>query len=434
MNFISLTCTLLVCFYFWRLPIRWAALPLLVGATYIPPEVNIEVGSLHFTVIRILVTVGVLRVLTKGERPAAGMNILDRLMILWGVCAIITSCFHKDFGSTLVARLGLIYDGLGVYFLLRSFIRDLDDVLMVCKFATLLLVPVAIEMLAESRTGTNNAMILFGGSLPECEVRNGKIRAQGPFLHSILAGTVGATCLPLAIALWKEHRRLAVIGVLTTTAMVVCSRSSGPLMTMLVSLVGLAAWKYRDRMRLVRWGALLGIIGLSLVMNAPVYYLLARIDLTGSSTSYFRAALIEASIRHFDEWWFAGTDYTRHWMASGVGWSSDQTDITNYYIKMGVWGGLSLMLAFMATLVAGFVSVGKTLQARKNESLEKQFLVWTLGAILFAHSVTFLSISYFDQTVIYLYLVLAAIGSIRVVQVSQREEGQIPVTSAQSTL
>jgi len=391
---------------------------LLVATTYISPGTSVEVGPLHFTAIRIIAVVGVLRVMVKGERLAGGFNALDRLMVLWAVCAVASSCFHKDFTAALILRLGMAYDCLGIYFLLRIFIRDSENVVAICKIVILLLIPIALEMVAESRTGTDKIMILFGGPISECEVRDGKIRAEGPFLHSILAGTVGGACFPLALLLWNKNRKLALAGVATTAAMVLTSRSSGPVMTLMMGLAGLALWKLKERMRLVRWAGVFVVIALAVVMNAPIYYLLARIDLTGSSSSYFRAALIEAAINHFSEWWFAGTDYTRHWMASGVGWSSDHTDITNYYLKMGVLGGLPLMLSFIGILVAGFISVGKALRLHQNGPA--QFMIWTLGAILFAHCITFLSISYFDQTVVFLYLILATISSLSAAKVARR--------------
>ena len=45
---------------------------------------------------------------------------------------------------------------------------------------------------------------------------------------------------------------------------------------------------------------------------------------------------------------------------------------------------------------------------------QEQFLIWCLGSILFSHAATMISVSYFDQSVFFLYLVLAAIGSLRI--------------------
>lgn len=338
-------------------------------------------------------------------------------MIFWGVWAIFSGFFHEDVAGAIVNRLGLAYDGWGLYFLLRIFIQSLDDVVALSKIIMILLVPVAFEMLTEAITGKNSFSV-FGGVGPESEVRNGAIRAQGPFAHSILAGTVGAVCLPLSFLFWKKNRVWALVGLAATCLIILSSRSSGPMMTAFSVLIGVGTWKIRTHMRLIRRGALCAFIGLAIVMKAPVYYILARIDLTGSSTGYHRAALIESAIAHLSEWWFSGTDYTRAWMASGVGWSEKHTDITNHYLKMGVIGGLPLTILFSAIVVMGFVQVGKTIRALRNS--EEQFLSWTLGATLFGHAVTMISISYFDQSVVFLYLPLAAIASVAAVTATRR--------------
>lgn len=171
-------------------------------------------------------------------------------------------------------------------------------------------------------------------------------------------------------------------------------------------------WRYRHRMRLLRWMAVLGYFTLALVMKAPVYYLIARIDISGGSTGWHRARLIESAFEHLDEWWLAGTDYTRHWMPTGVSWSPNHADITNQYLKFGVVGGLPLMLLFIAILSLGFSFVGQALQRASHLPRETQFVIWALGASLAAHAATCISVSFFDQSFVFLYLTLAAISTV----------------------
>ena len=178
-------------------------------------------------------------------------------------------------------------------------------------------------------------------------------------------------------------------------------------------------------MRVIRWGLVLAYIGLDLVMKAPAYYILARIDIAGGSTGYHRAALIEAALKHLDEWWLGGTDYTRHWMPTGVSWSPNHTDITNHYLQLGVVGGLPLTLLFIALLWTGFVYVGKSLDAMANENSELRFFVWATGASLFAHTATSISVSYFDQSFVFLYLILAIIGTTGAVIVDRSERDEV---------
>ncbi len=417
MDLIAATFTLLVGILVVRLPRSWAALPLLMGATYMTLGQNIELGPFHFTVVRILIAVGFIRVLSRHERITGGWTRLDRMILAWAVWMVISSCLHEDVGSTLISHLGLAYDALGLYFLLRVFIEDEEGILHICKIVSILLVPIALEMITESITGRNSFSI-FGGVLVECEVRGGKIRAQGPFGHSILAGTVGAVCLPMAMLLWRRSKKLAMLGLISCCCIILTSRSSGPIMTAAFVMCGLALWKAREHMRLVRWAAVAGLVALNAIMKAPVYYILAKIDLTGSSTGWHRAALIESAINHFNEWWLGGTDYTRHWMPTGVDWSKNHTDITNHYIKMGVIGGFLLMLLFIGVLVVAFASVGKAMRSRSDEQGDRLFLMWTLGAILFAHTATMMSVSYFDQSIVFLYVILAAIASLGTIAVT----------------
>jgi hypothetical protein len=154
------------------------------------------------------------------------------------------------------------------------------------------------------------------------------------------------------------------------------------------------------------------VVVLNFIMKDPVYYLLARIDITGGSTGWHRAALIESAIKHSGDWWLGGTDYTRDWMPTGVTWSGNHTDITNHYIQMGVTGGMPLMLLFIGVLLVGFSTVGKALRLSRKAPVEHRFLLWTLGSILFGHVTTFFSVTYFDQSVVFLYFLLATISSL----------------------
>jgi hypothetical protein len=409
MNGIAVVFILLNTIAFLLLPRRWAAVPLLVGACYMTLGQVIDVGPFSFSIIRMLVLAGVVRIIVRGERLAGGMNSLDRLMLVWAVWVMFSSFFHNDLSGALIFRLGLVYDACGIYFLLRVFCQSLDDVIALCRITAILLVPVAAEMLYEKLTLYNLFSVL--GGVPEITViREGRIRAQGPFAHAILAGTIGAVCLPLVTALWRQHRKEAIIGIGACLIMIFAAASSGPVMSAIAAIGALWMWRYQHRMRLVRWLAVVGYIALDLVMKAPAYYLIARIDLAGGSTGWHRARLIQSAIEFLPEWWLGGTDYTRHWMPTGVSWSADHTDITNHYIKMGIIGGLPLMILFIAVLAKGFSFVGQTLR-QLSELSQSRFMVWALGASLFAHATTFIAVSYFDQSFVFLYLTLAAIGS-----------------------
>jgi hypothetical protein len=394
------------------LPRRWAMLPLLAGGCYLSTTLSLDVGPFHFYALRLLLTIAIVRMLLMREGIEGGLHALDWLMLSWAGAAIASSFFYDDSGAVLVNRLGMVYTACGVYFVLRVFCRSRDDMVRLCRMLALVLVPLGLAMAWERATGDNPFAALAGNSIPT--IRGGEIRAQGPFAHPILAGSAGATSLPLMALLWKPHRTTARAGITACLAMVFTSGSSGPILSLAFAILGLLMWSMRDSMRLLRWSALMLYVAFDAVMQAPAYYLLARVDLTGNSTSWHRAALIETAIAHLPEWWLAGTDYTRHWLPYGVTWSNDNIDITNYYIRMGVDGGVLLMLLFIAVLWAGFSRVGEAWRALNGDPSLARTGVWPLGVCLFAHAVSFVSISYFDQSVLLLYLSLALIGSLPV--------------------
>ncbi len=392
------------------LPRRWAPLPLVLGACLMTVGYRVEVGGASFTVIRMLIAAGTIRIMIRGERPPGGMNGLDLLMVGWAFWALVSSRFHEDPSEGLVFRLGVVYDACGSYFLIRVFCQSLDDVARLIGMLAIALVPVALEMVYE-KIAFHNLFSMFGG-VPEIpQVREGRIRAFGPFTHPILAGTIGAVSLPLMAGIWKVNQKSAFAGVAACVTMVVAAASSGPLMSAMAAAGALLMWRWRDRIRIFRWLAIWGYIGLDFVMKEPAYYIMARIDLTGGSTGWHRGRLIESSIEHLSEWWLTGTDYTRHWMPTGVSWSPNHADITNHYLHYGVMGGLPLMFLFIGLLLQGFSFVGKMQREASSLSPESQYMVWALGASLFAHAVTCIAVSYFDQSVVFIYVTLGMIGS-----------------------
>jgi hypothetical protein len=97
------------------LPKRWAPMPLLVGACYMTLGQEVQIGPLHFTVLRILLAIGLVRVVVKSEKIAGGMNSLDWLMLIWAGWAMASSIFHNYSSQSFVNRLGVVYNTCGIF-------------------------------------------------------------------------------------------------------------------------------------------------------------------------------------------------------------------------------------------------------------------------------------------------------------------------------
>lgn len=387
------------------LPRRWAALPLIVGACYMTRGQAIELGVASLTVVRILIIVGVVRVVIRREWQGARFNGLDGIMMAFGVWMIASVVFHPQPDAPFVLRVRDVYEAWGLYLLFRVFLQTLDDVEQLFRILAIAFVPIALAMVHEKLTGTN-MFARFGGVPVFSTVRNGVIRAQGPFAHAILAGSIGGACVPLMAGLWFERRKLAVVGFLAAMAIVMASGSSGPILGAAFGLLVVGLWPLRHYTRHLRWAMIGMYIGLELLMNRPAYYIIADVDLTGGSTAWHRAELIHQSIEHFHEWWLVGTDYTRHWMPSGVPSSPNQSDITNHFLAMGVVGGMLLLLLFAALVFKSFWNVGATIQ--RHGSDRTAFAAWVVGGALGAHTMICLSVSYYDHSILFMYLAFAA--------------------------
>ena len=403
-------------------PRKWAPAVLILGCTYITMGQGIEVASIHLHIYRMMLIVGLLRVLTKGEWLKGGVNLIDQMMMAWGCWTIFASLFHEPrYGFVYVC--GAVFNLAMLYFLIRIWCTDLEEIRDVILIVAFLLVPLAAEMLMEKATG-RNVFAIFGGISEMVPIREGKLRAQGPFLHSILAGTVGATCVPLFIGLFSKYRVAALVGIAAGLVMTFASASSGPVMSLLAGAGAMMLWRFKQHLSKFRTGGVILYFVLMMVMTRPPYYLMGNIDISGGSTGWHRANLIEMTFAHLSEWWLIGTDHTRHWMpAQGIGADPQHTDITNYFIGLGVQSGLPGMLLVIGMVAVAFREVGKVLDAKLETQPEQGFMIWCFGASLFSHAVTGLSVSYFDQSILFFWLTVAVISSTYSVVLLEAREG-----------
>jgi hypothetical protein len=392
------------------LPRRVCMIPIVMTTCYMTLGQIVDVGGLHFTMLRLLVLAGCIRIILRREFKSIQWLRLDTVMLWWIISGTLAYSLLWHSWDAVINRLGVAYDAWGLYFIFRAIIRDVDDVVRTCKFFAYLLVPVAAAMTAERLTGRNLFFAL--GGVPEyTEIRDGVLRCQGPFRHPILAGTFGATWIPMFLGLWwlKKGRRLAAVcGIVSATVITGLSGSSGPLAAYMAGLLACAAWRLRGKLRLIRWSLVAGITLLALVMKDPVWFIFARVNIFAASTGWHRANLIDQTIRHFFDWWLVGVQNVEAW---GVWWG----DVTNQFILEGIRGGLVTALLFLYIVILAFSMVGQTLADIKDEPRRYQMLVWALGCTIFAHTVAFQDVAYFDQNAVNWYWALAAVAASTIV-------------------
>jgi hypothetical protein len=389
---------------------RNAMAAFLTAGILIPPDQVLLAGSMHFPMLRILALFGLVRIL-RGEFSGkehiftGGVNRIDKAVIVFILFTLINGVLLWRAWGELVFQLGNLVTAFGVYFLLRFLIRDLDDVMGAIKTLACVAAVVAVIMGYEQLTGVNLLYSTLGGAradvLGSALVRDNHLRAAGPFGHPILAGTFGGILLPLFVGLWwneKKYRKYAVLGIAAAIVISFSASSSTALFGFFGGIVALCFWPLRRRMRVIRWGIVGVLVSLHLYMKSPVWHLISDIDLTGSSSSYHRYQLINQCILHFGDWMLIGTkDY--------ASWGWDMWDLSNQYAGTADTAGLIPLLSFLAIIIFGFSYVGKARQSTADP--KEQLFIWALGASLFANVVAFFGISYFDQTIVAWYALLA---------------------------
>lgn len=388
---IGLIFTLCMSLLIMLLPRRIALLSVVLTTCYMTVGQQVVIASLHFTVLRVLVVAACLRLAFRGETRSFRWGRLDSLVLCWGLSSILFYTLWWQTSAAMINRLGLAVDRVGMYFVFRCFILDLEDFKRVCGFFALALLPLAVCIVLE-KVSRQNLFYALGGVPKYTVIRENILRCQGPFRHPILTGTFGAAWIPLCVGLWQQgkgNRFRAATGIVSATVIVALSGSSGPIVTYLSAVLGLCLRPLSRYMRALRWGIVAILVALQAAMGEPIWFVFGHVNVLSGSTGWHRSHLIDQTIRHFSWWWLAGTDLANvgRW---GVWWS----DVTNQYLLEGLTGGIVTMAVFIGVFVVAFSNLGRAI--RRTSGPQQTFL-WAAGAAVFAHVMTFFSVAYFDQ-------------------------------------
>ncbi len=397
---------LIIVVFIFALPRGKAIAPFLIAFFTIPVGQVIVLGGFHFTALRVLILAGLGRTLTtrksSGGKYLGGLSRLDWVVILWSIAAVAAFWLQFMEKQAFINGLGVLIDTLGGYLVVRSFIPDGEAMRCTLKTMAVICAILGICMINEDISKIN-VFGLLGGMTTQVTVRDGHIRA-GATLGCLYAGAFAGVLIPVFLWLWTQpkSRIAAIVGLLGATAMVATSYSSTSWMAMMGSFVGLAFWPLRKQMRIIRWGIALGLIGLHLVMHGPVWALIARVDLTGSSSADQRYMLVDMTIRNFKQWWLIGTP-------NYVNWGWDSWDLCNQFVAVALTGGLLTLIFYIMIFSRGFGAVGDA-RKRVNGDRKEEWLLWCLGSSLFATVVAHFGINYMAQLIMGFFPLVACIS------------------------
>lgn len=375
-----------------------AITPVMLIAIFAPFGQQLYIAGVHLFVLRIVVIAGCMRLLAaklvyKEYLLPGGFNPIDQAFCLWAACRAGSFMLLYHVTGAVFYQVAFLVDALGGYFLLRYLIRDEEDITRITKLLSFVTVAMGFCMLVERFRHIN--VFGYAGSFSVApQFRDGQIRAQGAFGHPVLAGAFACTLTPLFFWLFKSRkaRLTAVVGFIGASAMVFAAASSTPVLAYLAGILGLCLWPIRNYMRVVRWGIVLTIIGLAVVMKAPVWFVIAHVDVVSASSGWHRAELVDTFVKHFGNWWLLGT-------ADNQSWGFEMIDTSNQFVAEGVSGGLLTFTFFILIVCRGFSRLGKMRRLAERSRRRKQaWFLWSLCAVLLANVFAFWGTAYWDQT------------------------------------
>jgi len=409
MHPIVMIITLLAVILVLLLPRRKLFAPIMFACLLIPAGAQLNYGGFHLYSPRIIIASAVVRLLwvtivRKEKILEGGLTALDRTFTIWALWrAFAFVALLKD-PAAIPNQVAFLLDSYGGYLLFRYLLRDERDVLAALKTMVPIVGIIAVCMLYEHLTRVNVFNLIRTAEI-EPWVRGTRVRAQGPFGQSITAGCLGATLLPLFVWLCKSRKTTAVgiLGVGAAFLVTVSSVASTPLTACLCACLAMAFWYVRRYMRAVRWAVCSGIVVLALVMKAPVWYLLARVDFVGGH-SWDRAFLVDQFAVHLGDWWLFGT-------TENASWGYSTWDTCNQFIHEAALGGVAALGLFVLLFYHGFSMIGRARKRVSGDS-KAEWGGWCLGAGLFTHLVAFQGVAYFDTLQVWWLCFLAMIPAV----------------------
>lgn len=406
MNAAGVILTLLFSLAVLAAPRRYALWGVIGATCYLTQGQQIIVAGFHFTALRLVLLAGILRSFGRGEFREMGFNPIDKCFVVYVVSMLFMVTIA---GNGAFYQVGCTYNMLLPYFLFRALLKNLEEFENFLADLALLILPFTLFISQESFTG-QNVFSAFGGV--STMFRDGHFRAEAAFRSPITAGTLGATLMPLFAGLFLTGRKrpYAIIGIVAATIIVICSRSSGPLLAYGSAILALVFWRWREHMRRLRWTVLITLVALHLYMKAPVWFLMGHMsDLVGGG-GWYRAEIVDQAVNHFRAWWLMGTSDIASWSPTPL--ADGAADLTNQFVVAGVRGGLWSLIVFIVIFVRCFRYLGLAMQKVRGLVLDIEWMLWATGAALYGTMVNFFSISYFDQIDVIWYLLLAAISTV----------------------
>ncbi|MGB3209084.1 MAG: hypothetical protein WBB19_00115 [Desulforhopalus sp.] len=381
--------------------------PIIIAMCFLPADKSVQLFGLDFQAVRIMSLLAFCRIDFSTKHINLKDNPIDILFLSYNfVGALIYIVQSSNHLGAFVYKSGTLIDSIILYIVFRYTIQRKEQLFLIVKAISICVIILLPFIIFEYFSATNLFSILGRSAVA---FRDGEVRAAGTFSHSILLGSFAVSILPVIWANYRISKSLFhAFATLCCLFFIFACSSSGPIVVLAGVIFFLSFFNLKQYSSSLSWCVLVLAVIIHIIREAPLWhFIFVRISIKDSSTGYHRYMLTEAAIKEFWNWWLLGYgDLAPQWHLKYWPWTHAHfTDITNHYILEGIRGGFFTMLIFviLCYLVIKTLGTFSITQTDRNE----QWLWWGFTVMMISHCITFLSVAYFGQITMLLYLTIA---------------------------
>jgi len=416
----------------------------MISQAYYPSYLTVQAGTINFTLSRIVILAVYLSIYLQGRALSAfKFTLVDKLFIALFIGQLVAGVITSDSFIAFAQFLsGQAFDIALPYFAVRMIITSKERYFVLLKGVMIIAVPLALIGLYQCITGNNPFGFLlqsgdqWGRAYSYAQrARSGLYRANVTISHPIMYGLFFAIFGPCCVGIWQfliNNKHLRWMSLAAMVIGVFSSMSSGPWLSLLLSIVFIVFWRWRAYWKPVLILILVTFGSVEVVSNRHFYDVLGRFTFDPGS-AWYRSKLIDVAL-------FEG-GMSGHWMAgygtgnaateASIKWGEKidgrQVDIVNHYILILFKYGLLGLVPFLGVVAAAIKTLVDAFKVAYTGP--DKWLVWCLDAAVFGILASLFSVSLFGQPTSFFAIILGFCSSMPLL-VSRVAKDRLPPISA----
>lgn len=413
MESITLTIAIVLSLFIFYLRPLQAFCLLCVAMVWYPSFLTVDVGSINFTVTRILSIALMLKLFIFTRWFSFfRWNMMDTLILSMFLCQSISLNHNEPFLLVLENQSGYFVDVILAYFFARYILTNKEDMIYFFKILLLSSIPLAFIGLLDSITGFNPYNLLRDYSTWDLWhsvrlMRHGFYRSSGSFAVHIVFGLYFSALFIISFTLWYDKNWRTPKVILISICMLLgalSSISSAPIFACFIGFGLLMLYPLRSYWPYAFLFMIISILFLEVISNRHFYEIPTRFAYSGS-TAYYRLGLIEEAFSGgMDDHWLFGFGFVGIGPGNNnIDFQWQHKDFTNDYILKLVRFGLVGLIPYILLIIFYYY---RLFIASRAALPHDQWIVWCIASVLIAWNIAMLTVGALEEMNVILYILI----------------------------